>query len=125
LEILGPSATFDLIASNDTFAFAHEAPIYSPTTDEIFFVSNDGGPLGMSDLNHNNQISKISLAQVETALASSGGGSVNVNITKVGYVICLFIYDLLMLEDLSASTSQHDPNDKRWYGAVQWLTPVC
>lgn len=83
LDILGPNATFDLIASNDTFAFAHEAPIYSSATDEIFFVSNDGGPLGMSDINNNNQISKISLAQVEQALASSSGGSVNVNITKI------------------------------------------
>jgi gluconolactonase len=110
LDILGPTATIQAIASNDTFAFAHEAPIYAPAIDEIFFVSNDGGPLGMSDINNNNQISKISLAQVEQAIA--GGGSVNVNITKVIVVICLHFHNvLIMLAKFPATSGRYDTND--------------
>lgn len=82
LSILGEKASIHEIARNDSFAFAHEAPIYNPPTDEIFFASNDGGPLGMSDLNHNNVISKISMAQVEKALAEHGP-VVNVPITTL------------------------------------------
>ena len=54
-----------MIAENDTFAFAHEAPIWVPPTDEVFFASNDGGALGFSDINHNNQVSKINLGDVK------------------------------------------------------------
>ena len=40
LSILGPSPSFHEVASNATFAFAHEAPIYVSETDEVFFASN-------------------------------------------------------------------------------------
>lgn len=84
LNILGKNASIRAISSNATFAFAHEGPIWSPGTDEMFFASNGGGPLGMSDIDHNNQVSKISLKEVEQAIAASGSsGDVNVNITKV------------------------------------------
>lgn len=82
LDILGPNPSIQEVASNATFAFAHEAPVYNSPTDEVFFASNDGGPLGNSDLNHNNQYSKISLAAVEAALAS-GKSPINVPITAV------------------------------------------
>ncbi|PBK88987.1 D-lactonohydrolase-like protein [Armillaria gallica] len=71
LEILGSSPSIHEVASNDTFAFAHEAPIYDPSSDEVFFASNDGGLLGMSDLEHNNQISKLSLSAAQAAKGSS------------------------------------------------------
>lgn len=82
LDILGPNPSIQEVASNATFAFAHEGPIYNPPTDEVFFASSDGGPLGNSDLNHNNQVSKISMAAVEVALAS-GHTPVNVPFTPV------------------------------------------
>ncbi|KAL0581463.1 hypothetical protein V5O48_000617 [Marasmius crinis-equi] len=82
LTVLGGNASIHEIARNDTFAFAHEAPIYDPATDEIFFASNDGGALGMSDLDHNNVISKISLAAVESALAGNAS-VVNVPFTTL------------------------------------------
>jgi gluconolactonase len=91
LNILGPSASIQVVAENDSFAFAHEAPVYSPATDEVFFASNAGGPLGMSDLEHNNHILKISLAEVERAVGSSGGGNVNVNVTMVRALQVLFV----------------------------------
>jgi len=66
LDILGDSPSVRAIASNDTFAFAHEAPVWIPQTDEVFFASNDGGALGMSDLNHNNRVSRIPLGDVRS-----------------------------------------------------------
>ena len=67
IDILGPSPSIRVIAENDSFAFAHEAPIWVPSTDEVFFASSDGGPLGFSDLNHNNQVSKINLKDVKAS----------------------------------------------------------
>lgn len=86
LRILGPSATVRAVAANPTFAFAHEAPIWLPSTDEVTFASNDGGALGMSDIDHNNQVSKISLKEVAAAIKAAGHGTaaVNVSVTKVG-----------------------------------------
>ncbi|KAG5730841.1 Gluconolactonase [Termitomyces sp. T112] len=71
LTILGPNPSIREVASNSTFAFAHEAPVYVSDTNEVFFASNDGGPLGMSDLNHSNVIGKINLTDVDTALAAN------------------------------------------------------
>ena len=59
--MLGPNASIRLISQNETFAFAHEAPIWVPATDDVFFASNDGEALGMSDIDYNSQVSKISL----------------------------------------------------------------
>ncbi|CAL1710465.1 unnamed protein product [Somion occarium] len=84
LSILGKKPSIRAIAANPEFAFAHEAPIWLPGTDEVFFASNDGGPLGMSDIDHNNQVSKVSLKDVSAAIARvSGHADVNVTVTKL------------------------------------------
>ena len=84
LAILGKNPSIRSIASNPGFAFAHEAPIWVSSTDEIFFASNDGGPLGMSDLDHNNQVGKISLKEAQEAISKvSGIQAVNITVTKV------------------------------------------
>lgn len=91
LTILGDKPSLNQVASNATFAFAHEAPIYNAETDEMFFSSNDGGPLGNSDINRNNQVGKINMKQVETALQGAMGttdsndvaATVNVPVTMV------------------------------------------
>lgn len=58
--------------------------MYVSETDELFFASNDGGPLGMSDIDHNNVYFKMSLTDVERMLRESGDDrTVNVPITKV------------------------------------------
>jgi len=64
LDVLGSKASIRLIAENDSFSFAHEAPVWIPETDELFFSSNDGGALGMSDLNHNSKVFRVSLKGV-------------------------------------------------------------
>ncbi len=79
MEILGPNPSIREIAHNATFAFAHEAPIFVPDTDEVFFASDDTTPLGMSDLNRNNKVFKIKLGDVNE------GGAVNVPITQVSF----------------------------------------
>jgi gluconolactonase len=90
LDILGEDASIHVIARNDSYAFAHEAPIYVPETDELFFCSNAGGNLGMSDWDHNNAVFKINMNEVETALASSNG-TVNTTVTRV----CSFFFRVI------------------------------
>lgn len=62
--------------------------MWIPQTDEVFFASNDGGPLGLSDLNNNNQVSRISLKDPQIA---KGGLA---TVTKVGqsFLIIISIY---------------------------------
>ncbi|KDQ51828.1 hypothetical protein JAAARDRAFT_184647 [Jaapia argillacea MUCL 33604] len=76
--LLGPSASLNRVALNTSFAFAHEAPVWVPETDEVTFTSNDGGALGYSDWSHNSVVSKISLTEAEAAIAS---GNPNISIT--------------------------------------------
>ncbi|KAI0037153.1 hypothetical protein K488DRAFT_75487 [Vararia minispora EC-137] len=80
LDILGPSPSIRRIAFNPDFAFAHEAPIWNPITDEITFASNDGGALGNSGLNANNIVNSINLSDIPP---SSNGTEVNVTVTPL------------------------------------------
>ncbi|KAJ8582416.1 calcium-dependent phosphotriesterase [Rhizopogon salebrosus TDB-379] len=79
LEVTGPSATIREITSNPGFAFAHEAPIYVPDLNVVFFTSNDGGPLGYNGWYNNSVVSMINMTEVDMALASTTG-DVNVPI---------------------------------------------
>ena len=42
LDAPSPNASICLMSPNETFAFAHEAPIRAPATDEVFLASGDG-----------------------------------------------------------------------------------
>ncbi|KAG1741017.1 hypothetical protein EDB19DRAFT_1828395 [Suillus lakei] len=79
LEVTGPSATIRSIASNPGFAFAHEAPIYVPDLNAVFFTSNDGGPLGYNGWYNNSVVSMINMTEVDMALASTIG-DVNIQV---------------------------------------------
>lgn len=84
LKILGDSPSIIEVASNDTYAFAHEGPIYLPEMDELWFCANAGGTLGDSDLDHNSKVGKISLAEVESELEQdTDAEKVNVPIEMV------------------------------------------
>ncbi|KAI5122873.1 hypothetical protein M0805_003325 [Coniferiporia weirii] len=67
LDVLGPTPSIRVIAQNESFAFAHEAPVWIPATNELFFASNGGGALGNSGLNANNQVSRINLTEAEAS----------------------------------------------------------
>jgi gluconolactonase len=81
LDIIGSSATIRSIASNPGFAFAHEAPIYVPDLNAVFFVSAGGG-LGYSGWYNNSVVSIINMTEVDAALASTTG-NVNIQIQTV------------------------------------------
>lgn len=84
LDILGANATINQISSNNSFLYAHEAPIYYPATDEVFFCSHAGDPLSFSDVNHNNQVAKISIKEAEEKLANLPvDTAINVTVTKL------------------------------------------
>ncbi|EJT98527.1 calcium-dependent phosphotriesterase [Dacryopinax primogenitus] len=68
--ILGDSPSIRLITENDSYAFAHEAPVYLPEKNELWFSSNDGGPLGMSNRFTDNKIWKINLDEAEAGNAT-------------------------------------------------------
>ncbi|KAJ7176672.1 D-lactonohydrolase-like protein [Mycena filopes] len=80
LKVLGKAPSLTQIASNDTFAFAHEAPIYVAALDSVFFASNDGGPLGMSDINKNNKVGRIDLKDLPAKL---NGTPVNIPVAEL------------------------------------------
>ncbi|KAF9223171.1 calcium-dependent phosphotriesterase [Gyrodon lividus] len=73
LQVLGPNPTIRLIASNPGFAFAHEAPIYVPDLNVVFFSSNGGGSLGYSGWYNNSVVGMINMTEVDMALASATG----------------------------------------------------
>ncbi|KAF8589079.1 D-lactonohydrolase-like protein [Ramaria rubella] len=81
LDILGPNPSVRLISERDGFAFAHEAPIWDPATDQVFFASGNGGPLSMSDINHNNEVFVINLKDVRTGLEPQNITAITVPIT--------------------------------------------
>lgn len=112
LSILGPNPSIRSVASNPTFAFAHEAPIWLPETDEVTFASGGGGPLGMSDINHNNQVGKISLKEVQEAIKQAGPGVTPVNVTATK------VRPLLAVTSLSTMLNVH-----RWFDSWTFQIP--
>lgn len=77
-DIIGEDPWIHEISSDPTFAFAHEAPVWVPDTDEVFLCSNAGGALGRSGLDANNQVARISLKEVDEAM---GGAPQDVNVS--------------------------------------------
>lgn len=64
-----------------------------PETDEVFFAANSGGALGMSDINHNSKVGKISVAQAEKLLSAKGNnGTVQVTVDEVKLVYTFWDY---------------------------------
>ncbi|KAJ4490338.1 calcium-dependent phosphotriesterase [Lentinula aciculospora] len=82
LDVIGSNPSLNAVSSDPSFAFAHEAPVWVPNTDEIFFCSNAGGDLGRSNVEHNNQVAKLSMREVALAMAE-GPGDVNVTYHKI------------------------------------------
>ncbi|KAG0706304.1 hypothetical protein DFH29DRAFT_846035 [Suillus ampliporus] len=79
LKITGLSATIRSIASNPGYAFAHEAPIYVPDLNVVFFSNTGGGALGYNGWYNNSVVSMINMTEVDMALASTTG-DVNVQV---------------------------------------------
>ncbi|KIK55506.1 hypothetical protein GYMLUDRAFT_248557 [Collybiopsis luxurians FD-317 M1] len=80
LDVIGPDPSLNLISSDFSYDFAHEAPVWVPDTDEVFFSSSAGGALGRSNIDQNNHVFKISLKEVAEAMEQAGGIQ-DVNVT--------------------------------------------
>ncbi|KAG8215752.1 hypothetical protein J3R82DRAFT_7650 [Butyriboletus roseoflavus] len=79
LYVTGPNATIRLVASKPGWAFAHEAPIYVPDLNVVFFASASGGSLGHSGWYNNSVVSMLNMTEVDNALAATTGG-INIQI---------------------------------------------
>ncbi|TGJ81057.1 hypothetical protein E0Z10_g7713 [Xylaria hypoxylon] len=64
-DVIGPNPTLTLIAQSETDPIFHEAVVWYPPTNEVFFVQSAGNPATGTGLNKSAIIQKISLAEAE------------------------------------------------------------
>ncbi|KAF7550134.1 hypothetical protein G7Z17_g5907 [Cylindrodendrum hubeiense] len=81
-DVIGKSPSLTLIATSDTDPIFHEAVVWYPPTDEVFFVQNAGAPAAGTGLNKSSIIQKISLDDAE-AVRTSSNSSEEVTVTTV------------------------------------------
>ncbi|KAF4854577.1 Gluconolactonase [Colletotrichum siamense] len=79
-DVIGPNPSLTLIATSDTDPIFHEAVVWNPPTEEVFFVQNAGAPAAGTGLNKSSIIQKISLAEAE---AVRTGSRANATVTVV------------------------------------------
>ncbi|KAI0506466.1 D-lactonohydrolase [Xylaria bambusicola] len=64
-DVIGPNPTLTLIARSDVNPIFHEAVVWYPPTNEVFFVQSAGNPATGTGLNKSAIIQKISLDEAE------------------------------------------------------------
>jgi gluconolactonase len=64
LSVIGSDPTLTLLADSGTNPLFHEAVVWHPETDEVFFVQSSGSVAAGTGLNKSSIIQKISLAQL-------------------------------------------------------------
>ncbi|KAK3337702.1 hypothetical protein B0T19DRAFT_455602 [Cercophora scortea] len=79
-DIIGPNPTLTLLNQSGTNPRFHEAPVWSPINDEMFFAQSAGDPAAGTGLKKSAMIQKIALSEVTTAVSSqrSANGTVRV-----------------------------------------------
>lgn len=80
-EILGANPSITLVGQTATDPIFHEAVVWHPETDEVFFVQNAGSAASGTGLNKSAIISKISLADAAVAATAKAAGSNNTLVT--------------------------------------------
>jgi len=82
LAIIGPNPTLTLLNHTDTDPIFHEAAVWYPEKDEMFFVQNAGAKAAGTGLAKSAIIEKISLSAVTPSIASqqNASGSVKVEV---------------------------------------------
>lgn len=82
-SIIGANPSLTVIASTSGDPLFHEAVVWFPPTDEVFFVQNAGAKAAGTGLQKSAVVQKIALSQVSSALqglqAEGGGGGRNVS----------------------------------------------
>ncbi|KAM0540923.1 hypothetical protein ACHAPJ_013452 [Fusarium lateritium] len=81
-DVIGKDPSLTLIATSETDPIFHEAVVWYPPTDEVFFVQNAGAPAAGTGLNKSSIIQKISLKEAE-AVRKGTHGSDEVKVTVV------------------------------------------
>ncbi|KAL6245985.1 hypothetical protein RBB50_007138 [Rhinocladiella similis] len=81
-DIIGDNPTLTVIASQGINPLFHEAVVWYPPTDEMFFVQNAGAKASGTGLNKSNIIQKISLSQA-AQFSTQRNASGHVNVTTV------------------------------------------
>ncbi|OAP58995.1 gluconolactonase [Fonsecaea erecta] len=82
LDIIGTNPTLTIIASTSSNPLFHEAVVWYPPTDEVFFVQNAGATAAGTGLNKSNIIEKIALSQA-AAVSSLRNASGQVDVVTV------------------------------------------
>ncbi|KAK1980984.1 D-lactonohydrolase [Colletotrichum cereale] len=70
-DIIGSDPSLTLIATSETDPIFHEAVVWYPPTEEVFFVQNAGPAAAGTGLNKSSIIQKISLADADALRAGS------------------------------------------------------
>lgn len=70
-DVIGDAPSLTLIATSQSDPIFHEAVVWYPPTDEVFFVQNAGAPAAGTGLNKSSIIQKISLADAEAVRLSA------------------------------------------------------
>ncbi|KAI1077132.1 D-lactonohydrolase [Whalleya microplaca] len=79
-DVIGLNPTLTLIANAGTNPLFHEAVVWYPPTDEVFFVQNAGAPAAGTGLNKSGIISKIALSEAAAVTNTRNAtGSVTVH----------------------------------------------
>ncbi|WYZ43078.1 hypothetical protein EsH8_VI_000777 [Colletotrichum jinshuiense] len=81
-DIIGSNPSLTLIATSETDPIFHEAVVWYPPTEEVFFVQNAGAPAAGTGLNKSSIVQKISLAEAE-ALRNGSLGADEVEVVTV------------------------------------------
>ncbi|KAF5591463.1 gluconolactonase [Fusarium pseudocircinatum] len=82
LDIIGSNPTLTLLATSEKDPIFHEAVVWNPPTEEVFFVQNSGDPDAGTGLAKSSVIQKISLVEAE-ALKNGSHTESQVKITVV------------------------------------------
>ncbi|KAF5502846.1 Gluconolactonase [Colletotrichum aenigma] len=75
-DVIGQNPSLTLIATSDTDPIFHEAVVWNPPTEEVFFVQNAGAPAAGTGLNKSSIIQKISLAEAEAVRTGSRANAI-------------------------------------------------
>ncbi|KAI1185388.1 lactonohydrolase [Nemania serpens] len=80
-DVIGPNPTLTLIASTETNPLFHEAVVWYPPTNEMFFVQSAGAPASGTGLEKSAIIQKISLDEADAvSTRRNATGSVKVHV---------------------------------------------
>ncbi|KAL2136542.1 hypothetical protein VTI74DRAFT_3087 [Chaetomium olivicolor] len=88
LDVIGPNPTLTLLTQTDSDPVFHEAPVWYPARDEMFFAQNAGAPAAGTGLSKSAIIQKISLSEIGPAITSqrNASGSVKMDVVDSNVV---------------------------------------